>query len=396
MSAQNRVRALAGAGTVAALLALGLTTAPSAPAAQAEPVRAVPAGAVPAPAAGTSAAGAEAQAVRAPAGSPVAINGQLKVCGTKLCNQFGKPIQLRGMSTHGIGWFPRCYTDGSLDALATDWKADVLRVSMYVDAADKGYLEDPVKYTNQVHSLIEKASARGMYVIVDWHMLGSDTVDLGDGDPWTYVAHAKRFFKDIAERHKDKNNLLYEIANEPNGKNHVGQRVDWWTIKTYAEDIIPYIRQYDADTPVLVGTPDWASFGLSGGSDENEVVNNPLRIANIMYTFHFYAASHREWYFDGLTRVADKLPVFVSEFGTQNYLGEGANDFAMTQRYLDLMASKKISWVNWNFSDDHRSGAVFKEGTCNAGGPWTGTAPLKEAGAWIRGKIRTADNFPTS
>src|SRR5882757_4229794 len=30
------------------------------------------------------------------AGTPVAINGQLHVCGTKLCNQYNKPIQLRG------------------------------------------------------------------------------------------------------------------------------------------------------------------------------------------------------------------------------------------------------------------------------------------------------------
>jgi len=51
--------------------------------------------------------------------------------------------------------------------------------------------------------------------------------------------------------------------------------------------------------------------------------------------------------------------MFITEFGTQDYAGEGANDFAMSQRYLDLAASKKISWVNWNFSDDHRSGAVF-------------------------------------
>lgn len=34
--------------------------------------------------------------------TPVSINGQLKVIGTKLYNQSGTPIQLRGMSTHGI------------------------------------------------------------------------------------------------------------------------------------------------------------------------------------------------------------------------------------------------------------------------------------------------------
>ena len=55
-----------------------------------------------------------------------------------------------------------------------------------------------------------------------------------------------------------------------------------------------------------------------------------------------------------------------------------------------LMAQKKISWVNWNFSDDHRSGAVFKTGTCS-GGTFTGTSVLKEAGVWIRERIRSAD-----
>ncbi|WP_309110703.1 hypothetical protein [Saccharothrix sp.] len=36
------------------------------------------------------------QASALPAGSPAAVNGQLKVCGVKLCDLHGKPIQLRG------------------------------------------------------------------------------------------------------------------------------------------------------------------------------------------------------------------------------------------------------------------------------------------------------------
>jgi NAD(P)-dependent dehydrogenase (short-subunit alcohol dehydrogenase family) len=49
-----------------------------------------------------------------------------------------------------------------------------------------------------------------------------------------------------------------------------------------------------------------------------------------------------------------------------------------------------------NFSDDQRSGAVFKTGTCDNNGPWTGTTSLKPAGVWIRDRIRTPDSFPTS
>ncbi|MFE5934625.1 cellulase family glycosylhydrolase [Streptomyces sp. NPDC056470] len=318
-----------------------------------------------------------------PAGdTPVAINGQLTVCGVKLCNQYGKPVQLRGMSSHGTQWYPQCLTGGSLDALAKDWKADVLRVSTYVQ--EDGWETDPVTFTNLAHTLIDQATARGMYVIVDWHMLDP-------GDPHANLANAKRFFTDIANRHKSKSNIFYEVANEPNGDS-----VTWSRIKSYHEQIIPVIRNIDGNAPILLGTRAWSSLGVSDGGSETEVVNNPVGAANVMYTFHFYAMSHREEYLNTLSRAADRIPVFVTEFGTQDYAGEGANDFTMTQKYIDLMAAKKISWTNWNFSDDHRSGAVFKTGTCDAGGPWTGTSSLKEAGVWIRDRIRSADDFPTS
>lgn len=311
------------------------------------------------------------------AATPVAANGQLKVCGTKLCNARGKTIQLRGMSTHGLQWYSQCVTSGSLNALATDWKADVLRISMYIQ--EGGYETDPRRFTDLVHSAIEQATARGMYAIVDWHMLDP-------GDPHQNLARAKTFFSEIAQRHRDKNNLLYEIANEPSG-------VSWSRIKSYAEQLIPVIRAKDPDTPILVGTRAWSSLGVSDGANESEVINNPVNASNIMYTFHFYAYSHRDEYLQTLSRAADRIPVFVTEFGTQNYAGEGANDFAMSQRYLDLLAAKKISWVNWNFSDDERTGAVYKPGTCDANGPWTGRASLKPAGTWIRDRVRTPDDF---
>src|SRR5690348_2301151 len=64
------------------------------------------------------------------ADTPVSRNGQLHVCGLKLCNQNNQPVQLRGMSTHGIQWYSSCIKTASLDALAYDWKADILRISM--------------------------------------------------------------------------------------------------------------------------------------------------------------------------------------------------------------------------------------------------------------------------
>lgn len=306
-----------------------------------------------------------------PAAPAVAArHGQLHVCGTMLCDSAGEPVQLRGMSTHGLQWYSQCVNGDSLDALAHDWGADVVRLSMYLQ--EGGYETDPAGYTAMMHGLIEDASARGLYVIVDWHMLTP-------GDPHHNLGRAKTFFAEIAREHGHRDNLLYEVANEPNG-------VTWGRIKSYHEQIIPVIRQHDADGVILLGTAAWSSFGLSDGMDEQQVIDDPVEASNIMYTFHFYAASHREPYLNALSRAADQLPVFVTEFGTQDYAGEGANDFAMAQQYLDLMEDKGISWVNWNFSDDHRSGAVFETGTCS-GGPYTGTTRLKEAGVWIRDRI---------
>ncbi|HEX6346935.1 cellulase family glycosylhydrolase [Umezawaea sp.] len=315
----------------------------------------------------------------APSGRPADVNGQLKVCGVKLCNQYGKPIQLRGMSTHGIQWYASCVKPASLDALATDWGADILRIAMYVQ--EGGYESDPRKYTDLVHGYIEEATKRGMYALVDWHQLTP-------GDPNANTALARTFFTEIASRHKDKTNIIYDIANEPNG-------VSWARIKSYAETMIPVIRAQDPDGVVFVGTHGWGSFGISDGRTEADIINNPINATNFMYTFHFYAASHGDEYFNALSRAADRIPIFITEFGTQTASGDGTNNFTQSQKYLDFLASKKIGWTNWNFSDDFRSGAVFKTGTC-AGNSFTGTGPLKPAGVWVRDRMRTADDFPTA
>lgn len=304
--------------------------------------------------------------------TPIARHGKLHVCGNQLCNQYNTPVQLRGMSTHGIQWYGwgSCLTEASLDALAYDWDADILRIAMYVQ--EGGYESNPAAFTAQVTRLINEATERGMYALVDFHQLSP-------GDPNYNLQNAKNFFRDIVQAHSTKTNVIYDVANEPNG-------VSWAGIKSYAEQVIPVIRQYNPDAVVLVGTHGWGSMGTSDGRTAEDIYYNQVNASNIMYTFHFYAASHGQAYRDNLVWAAQRLPVFVTEFGSQDYTGDGANNFTSTQAYLDILNQYKISWTNWNYSDDFRSGAVWKTGTC-ASNNWA-TGNLKEAGLWIRDKIR--------
>ncbi|MEU0162315.1 cellulase family glycosylhydrolase [Streptomyces sp. NPDC006261] len=313
------------------------------------------------------------------AGTPVDINGKLHVCGVHLCNQYDRPVQLRGMSTHGIQWFSKCYNTASVDALAEDWKSDLLRVAMYVQ--EGGYETDPAGFTSRVNGLVDMAEARGMYAMIDFHTLTP-------GDPNYNLDRAKTFFASVAARNADKNNVIYEIANEPNG-------VSWTAIKNYAEQVIPVIRAADPDAVIIVGTRGWSSLGVSDGSNESEVVNNPVRAANIMYAFHFYAASHKDSYRTTLSRAATQLPLFVTEFGTVSATGGGAMDRASTTAWLDLLDQLKIGYANWTYSDADESSASFKPGTCN-GRDYSSSNVLTESGALLMNRISTPDTFPTS
>ncbi|MEH0829748.1 MULTISPECIES: cellulase family glycosylhydrolase [unclassified Micromonospora] len=311
--------------------------------------------------------------------TPVAVNGQLRVCGVNLCNQYGRPIQLRGMSTHGLQWFARCYNDASLDALATDWRADLLRISMYVQ--EGGYETNPGAFTDRVNTLVDEAGERGMYALIDFHTLTP-------GDPMYNLERAKTFFAAVSARNANRNNVIYEITNEPNG-------VSWQTIKNYAEQVIPVIRANDPDAVVVVGTRAWSSLGVSEGGNSTEVVNNPVNAGNIMYAFHFYAASHKDNYRAEVERAAARLPLFVTEFGTVTYTGGGAVDAASSTAWLNLLDRLKISYANWTYSDADEGSAAFRPGTCS-GSTYAGTGVLTESGVFMRERIRTPDNFPTS
>ncbi|WP_335964825.1 glycoside hydrolase family 5 protein [Galbibacter sp. PAP.153] len=302
--------------------------------------------------------------------SPFKANGELQLKGTQICNKNGDPIQLRGMSTHGLQYRGNCYNDASLGVLVNNWGVDIIRLSMYVQ--EGGYASNPEYWTQYVDTLIEKVSSLGVYILLDWHMLHP-------GDPNANRILAKKFFEHMSKRHAEKTNIIYEICNEPNDDNH---EVTWALIKRYAEEIIPVIRKNAPNSLIVVGTPKFCSR-------PNDVIGNELKYPNILYTAHVYVGDD-----DQLQRMentkealAAGVPIFVTEWGTQNGWGDGTNDFAKALKWIDFMKENKISWCNWNYSDSPLSGASWKNGTC-PDGPWS-DENLKESGKWIKNHIDT-------
>ena len=136
---------------------------------------------------------------------------------------------------------------------------------------------------------------------------------------------------------KDYNNVLYEICNEPNG-------VDWATVKGYAQEIIPIIREKDPRSVIIVGNPDWSK-------DLRTVAADPLGFDNILYTLHFYAATHGQDVRDMVEEVSQKgLPIFVTEYGVTAASGDVPRDLDSADLWIDLLEREGISYCMWSFS----------------------------------------------
>lgn len=291
--------------------------------------------------------------------TPVAIHGKLRVNGTNIVDKNGNNFQLKGVSTHGLQWFPQYVNQDAFIHMRDEWGINAIRLAMYSDPN--------VGYTTNLHEIVKNgvqyAKNAGIYVIIDWHILS-------DGNPNTNKASAIAFFKEMAQKYKDYDNVIYEICNEPNGD------VQWERdIKPYAQDLIREIRNIDNSTIIVVGTPTWSQ-------DVDIVSRSPITgYDNIMYTLHFYAGTHKDYLRQKATIALNAgLPIFVTEFGISDASGNGALDINEGNTWIDFLNTNNISWICWNLSNKDESSSLLKNTNKVTG--WT-KEELSGEGKWL-------------
>ena len=301
--------------------------------------------------------------------TPVSQHGQLSVKNGQLVDKSGKGYQLRGMSTHGLTWFPEFVNESAFRTLRDDWNTNVVRLAMYVDEWGNGqcYMGNKSGSLELLEKGVDICIKLDMYVIIDWHVLNP-------GDPSKYTNEAKSFFETVSKRYAKYPNVIYEICNEPNGG------ASWsGNIKPYAEKIIPVIRKNAPNSVIIVGTPTWSQ-------EIDKPLSDPLNYKNVMYAFHFYAATHAGLRSNVENCVAQGLPGFVSEFGTCDASGGGANDFNETQKWLSYFDKQGISYCNWSICNKDETCSVLRPGT-SANGNWS-ESDLTENGKWMRNWLK--------
>lgn len=294
----------------------------------------------------------------------------LKVEGVHLYQEgSAEPVVWRGLS---LGWhnlWPRFYNKAAVGTLAKDWGCPVLRAAIGADdlaelSPLKGYINDPQSALECLYAVIDAAIENNIYVIVDWH---------------SHVLHqadAEEFFRTVATKYAGCPNVIYELFNEPVSQEFEDSRdysepsqesldAYWARLKEYAQALIPVIEQCSGCHPViLMGCPRWDQA-------LDCVIRNPIEgYDNLMYTTHFYAATHGQWLRDRSdSTLAAGLPVFISECAACEASGDGPIDPVEWEKWNQWAADRGVSLLTWSISDKNETCSMFTL-EASSEGPW--------------------------
>lgn len=293
--------------------------------------------------------------------TPVQAHGALQVTGTFLTDAQGNKVVLRGMSLGWHNWWPRFYNAGTVQWLYSDWGITIVRAALGVEP-EGAYLDKPEWSLQKMEAVIDAAISTGIYVIIDWHC------------HHIRLEEAKAFFTRMAKKYGSYPNILYEIFNEP-------EYDSWHDVKAYSIELIRTIRAVDKKNIILVGTPHWDQDIHLAAADSIQ------GFTNIMYTLHFYAASHKQ----RLRSRADSalhsgLPLFISESAGMKATGNGPINEVEWEKWLEWAEQHSISWVTWSVADKNETCSVLKPSASSEGG-WK-EEDLKPSGIMVRQYLR--------
>ncbi len=317
--------------------------------------------------------------------TPVGKHGALKLATVDgysapvIVDKSGKPFQLRGASTHGMHWneMHPYVNKGSFQSLRDEWGVNMVRLVSYVTQG--GYTQGSQSQLDEkIQTGVQAATELGMYVIIDWHIHAEN--------PHTTKTNAEAFFKKYATMYKDYNNVIFEICNEPTG-------VEWYNgsgsdLYSYCKDIAGIIRNCGSKALIVCGTNTWSQ-------DVDDVAKKPLKndgFDNILYTFHFYSASH---YSDKMGKVKTALaagtPIFVTEFGVCSADGNGNFDTANADAWIKLCDDNNISYACWSLCNKSEAASYLSTSCTKTTGGWV-ESDLATTGKWLVNTYRAHED----
>lgn len=245
---------------------------------------------------------------------------QLHVEGNRLYNEDGEKVKLVGTCICSMEWAGGEHMETSFAMSMDNWNSNVIRLPLDTDGWWGRYWwisDDGASYQRKVENLVEMATSRGKYVIIDLHHFG-----------WIKEDDVK-FWQEVAPRYKNNPGVMFNILNEPhttgwdvwrNGGYLNGERV-------YGQqELVQMIREMGARNMLVGSGLDW-SYQLYAMVPGYDGLENGYQLEEpegyegygIMYDTHIYPWKGGEDSWAKMVGVAfPYIPVFSGEFGHTN------------------------------------------------------------------------------
>lgn len=278
----------------------------------------------------------------------------IRVDGNRFVDEQGETVVFRGVAISDPDKLAlqERWNRGLFEEVAS-WQADLVRIPVH-PVAWRG--RGKVAYLELLDQAVIWATDLGLYLMIDWHSIGNLESGLFQHPMYdTTKQETLEFWRTIAARYRNVPTVaFYEIFNEPTVFNGQLGTTDWPKWKAFNEEVIGVIYAHDRDVIPLVAGFNWAY-------DLRPVRDDPIDAEGIGYVSHPYPMKVEEpwesqWEAD-FGFVADRYPVFVTEFGFIPADHPDAHVPAIgDERYgrivTDYMAKKGISWAAWCFDPD--------------------------------------------
>lgn len=276
---------------------------------------------------------------------------KIRVQGKNLISESGEIIRLTGVSFSDPGklendgqWNRRYFEE------AKSWGCNVVRFPVHPPRLNnRGWDE----YFALLDKGVAWASELGMYVIIDWHIIGNLHTE-----KWflpiynTSYNETLKFWKKAASHFKGNQTVaVFELYNEPTNQGNKLGDLNWDILRAKYETIIDEINTIDNEKIFLVAGMNWGYY-------LNEVIKNPVKRENVAYATHPYpqkeeAPWENKWE-KSWGHVADKYPIIATEFGFMGADERGAHipciaDETYGEAIMNYFSKKGISFTLWSF-----------------------------------------------
>ena len=276
--------------------------------------------------------------------------GRLQVANAHVCSENGTQVSLGGMSMFWSGWSSKYYTAATVDYLVDNFKVSVLRAAYGCPAG-----EGPQGDIADIQAVVNQCIARGIYVIIDWHI---------EGDNTPYEAQEISFFQSMVQQYGNYNNVLYELWNEPTSSSAS-------TIQGVCQRVANAIRAKETQLGyshklVICGSNSWSQ------NPNSYSITDP----NAAYTFHGYFDNQPHLGLltsNAAAAMNQGNAVFVTEYGA-SYCNHSQTDQAIA-----WCQANKISMCAWSVNDKVEDWSIFTNNL----------DALTCVGSYYKGKIST-------